>query len=88
MRVSVRCLQSVDRAILRRNAVGFIGLGQMGYAMATNWFTKRIEDPAMASIDAGFVVCDVDTTRAKTFADTLNAKYPRARVSVAANPAE
>jgi len=60
----------------------------MGYAMATNWLTKRVADPANASAETGFVVCDVDTVRAQAFADTFNATYPRANVSVASNPAE
>jgi len=87
MKPSARCLQSLGKKIQRQHTVGFIGLGQMGYAMATNWFMKRVAEPANAA-ESGFVVCDVDSVRAQSFADTFNATYPKANISVVSNPAE
>jgi NADP oxidoreductase coenzyme F420-dependent len=86
MRVSARCLQSLDQHLLRRHTVGFIGLGQMGHSMAANWISKRVVE---GSDDThGFVVCDVDQARAAAFAKTFSETNPRVDISVAATPAE
>nr|KAF8527046.1 3-hydroxyisobutyrate dehydrogenase [Gautieria morchelliformis] len=90
MRGSIRCLQSLGRHIPRRQTVGFIGLGQMGHAMAANWVSNRIDEISASPGDShvAFVVCDVDHARAASFANTFGDTNPRAQISVAATPAD
>lgn len=88
MRLSFRCLHSAARVGVRANTVGFIGLGQMGHAMATNWVKKRITDGLYNAENSGFIVYDIDSARVTLFAKSLNEVYPGANISVAPNPAE
>lgn len=61
----------------------------MGHSMAANWVTKRVVEGSNAPSDLrDFVVCDVDQARATSFAKTFSEANPRARISIAATPAE
>ncbi|GJJ11993.1 hypothetical protein Clacol_006231 [Clathrus columnatus] len=88
MKFSLRCFHSAAKSSVRNNIVGFIGLGQMGHAMATNWVKKRVTDNLHSNEKSGFVVYDIDTSRTVSFAQSLNEVYSGANISVASNPAE
>lgn len=87
-RLPFRYLHSAAKNVDRAHNVGFIGLGQMGYAMATNWVKKRVTGDVYNPTNSGFTIYDIDSARIALFAKSLNEVYPGANVSVASNPAE
>lgn len=77
MRPTSRVLQSMERYLeMRRNTVGFIGLGRMGSAMARNLFKRRFEQ----SSDAVFIVCDAVPEAAESFSARFLAEFPGAKL--------
>ena len=81
MKPSLRCYQSLAQ---RSKTTSFIGLGRMGYEMATNLFSKQYA----ASQDAHFVVCDVVPEASQSFRDAFAQKYPGANITIAETPQE
>ncbi|RXW24887.1 hypothetical protein EST38_g929 [Candolleomyces aberdarensis] len=81
MKPSLRCYQSLAQ---RSKTTSFIGLGRMGYEMATNLFSKQYA----ASKDAHFVVCDVVPEASQSFRDVFIKKYPGANITIADSPQE
>ncbi|TFK42766.1 3-hydroxyisobutyrate dehydrogenase [Crucibulum laeve] len=84
MRVSLRCMKSLERANLRHKSTSFIGLGRMGYEMAYNLFSKQFKE----ANDSYFVVCDAVPESARFFSENFLAQFPSARLTIATNPEE
>ncbi|KAJ2931429.1 hypothetical protein H1R20_g5726, partial [Candolleomyces eurysporus] len=81
MKPSLRCYQSLAQ---RSKTTSFIGLGRMGYEMATNLFSKQYA----ASKDTHFVVCDVVPEASQSFRDVFIQKHPGANITIADSPQE
>lgn len=73
--------------------LGFIGLGQMGLNMADNLFTRMATaytegSTAESSKPPVFIVCDVNTITADTFARDVATRFPGVLVQVADSPSD
>ncbi|KAJ3515964.1 hypothetical protein NLJ89_g1422 [Agrocybe chaxingu] len=85
MRPSLRCLQAASAAVTSRSkSTSFIGLGQMGYQMAYNLFSKQY----LQTNDAYFVVCDALPGSAVAFRENFSKQYPGAQINIANTPEE
>ncbi|KAJ7684711.1 3-hydroxyisobutyrate dehydrogenase [Mycena polygramma] len=84
MKVSLRCLQSVQRLAARPKSTSFIGLGRMGSEMAYNLFSKQFAQKP----DSRFVVCDALPESASSFCRTFTAAFPGSNIEIVATPEE
>ncbi|KAF9475070.1 3-hydroxyisobutyrate dehydrogenase [Pholiota conissans] len=87
MRPSLRNLQAATRVIPRAKSISFIGLGQMGYRMAYNLFSKQ-HTANGGSEPLGFVVCDALPDSARAFCSEFSKQFPDAQISIANTPEE
>ncbi|PPQ86879.1 hypothetical protein CVT25_012598 [Psilocybe cyanescens] len=82
MRSSLRAMQALSHGIARSHSTSFIGLGQMGYQMANNLFSKQyIQDN-----NTQFVVCDTNPDAANSFCTSFTSNYPSAVILCAEAP--
>lgn len=84
MRPTFRCLQAINQGLLRSRTTSFIGLGQMGYQMAYNLFSKQYAKES----DSHFIVCDVVPDASRAFCAEFTKQYPNAQLSIAGTPEE
>ncbi|CCA75021.1 probable 3-hydroxyisobutyrate dehydrogenase, mitochondrial precursor [Serendipita indica DSM 11827] len=81
---SRRGLHALSSGANRATTIGFIGLGRMGFEMATNLFTKTI----VAHQTGSSIVCDVNQDATQTIISKMKEKFPEYEVIVAKSPAE
>ncbi|KAG9118736.1 hypothetical protein FRC07_006612 [Ceratobasidium sp. 392] len=96
LRPTSRLLNAFNAARSARrpyHTLGFIGLGQMGLNMADNLFTRTATayaegSTAESSKPPVFLVFDVNTITADTFARDVANRFPGVLVEVAGSPAD
>ncbi|KAF8078140.1 3-hydroxyisobutyrate dehydrogenase [Lyophyllum atratum] len=84
MRSSARCMQELQRLLIRPKSTSFIGLGRMGHEMAFNLFSKQFAQDAQAH----FVVCDAIPDSAHAFSENFLGHFPGASMTVVTTPEE
>ncbi|KAJ7582573.1 3-hydroxyisobutyrate dehydrogenase [Mycena floridula] len=82
MRPSSRWLTSLGRLSVRPNSTSFIGLGRMGWQMASNLFAKQYAENTASH----FVVCDAIPAIAHDFSKTFLTQFPGANMVIAESP--